>query len=414
MKGGKRRITYTDPVQPPPASPPPDHALAVASVEDGGDVVGEERRKNPEDSEIAEAALESFEEEEGEEEDFSEGEKEYEQPENVQIEEVEGGRMKLADGYYEIEAVRRKRVRKGKLQYLIKWRGWSEAANTWEPVENLLQCSDIIDAFEESLKGGKSKSTRKRKRRTGVTHVQAKKKPGQHHQQSPAAATYNVPSHVIRIADGPIPFPRLNDFTSINETKMNNENGAKTVSVTREEEEEDEEEEEEEKEQNELDLKLCELKGAMVTANEEAQPTSELKKADELGQAQSGRCTGAKRRKSGSVKRFKKDLALCSVDDAANGVAACEPVVPAASVQCPDFLGYSKHEDAKSMCTITQIVKPISYKASTANNVQDVLVAFEALRSDGTKVIVDNKFLKANNPLLLIEFYEKNLRYSPT
>lgn len=28
-------------------------------------------------------------------------------------------------------------------------RGWSEAANTWEPVENLLQCSDIIDAFEE-------------------------------------------------------------------------------------------------------------------------------------------------------------------------------------------------------------------------------------------------------------------------
>lgn len=28
-------------------------------------------------------------------------------------------------------------------------RGWSEAANTWEPVENLLQCSDILDAFEE-------------------------------------------------------------------------------------------------------------------------------------------------------------------------------------------------------------------------------------------------------------------------
>lgn len=31
----------------------------------------------------------------------------------------------------------------------LKRRGWSEAANTWEPVENLVQCSDIIDAFEE-------------------------------------------------------------------------------------------------------------------------------------------------------------------------------------------------------------------------------------------------------------------------
>lgn len=31
----------------------------------------------------------------------------------------------------------------------LKRRGWSEAANTWEPVENLVQCSDVIDAFEE-------------------------------------------------------------------------------------------------------------------------------------------------------------------------------------------------------------------------------------------------------------------------
>lgn len=31
----------------------------------------------------------------------------------------------------------------------LKRRGWSEAANTWEPVENLVQCSDFIDAFEE-------------------------------------------------------------------------------------------------------------------------------------------------------------------------------------------------------------------------------------------------------------------------
>lgn len=32
---------------------------------------------------------------------------------------------------------------------LLKRRGWPETANTWEPVENLFSCSDIIDSFED-------------------------------------------------------------------------------------------------------------------------------------------------------------------------------------------------------------------------------------------------------------------------
>ncbi|EPS68429.1 heterochromatin protein 1-like protein, partial [Genlisea aurea] len=73
-----------------------------------------------------------------------------------------------------------------------------------------------------------------------------------------------------------------------------------------------------------------------------------------------------------------------------------------------------KHEESRNLCSIIEIIKPISYKVSMTSNVQEVLVAFEALRSDGSKVTVDNKFLKANHPLLLIDFYEKNLRYCPT
>ncbi|CAI9764717.1 unnamed protein product [Fraxinus pennsylvanica] len=85
---------------------------------------------------------------------------------------------------------------KGKVQYLIKWRGRSEAENTREPLDNLLQCSDVIDAFEESLKAGKSQSTLKRKRRSGLTFTHTKKN---HQQQTPVAATYNVPSHSSQI-----------------------------------------------------------------------------------------------------------------------------------------------------------------------------------------------------------------------
>ncbi|KAK6120772.1 hypothetical protein DH2020_045488 [Rehmannia glutinosa] len=379
MKGGKKRNTNSDPVQ-PSAPPPPDPSTAMASVDHGGDVVVEDRPKTSEDSERYEAAQEAFEEEEGEEED-SEGEKEYEQPENVQIEEAEGAegeRTKLADGYYEIEAVRRKRVRKGKVQYLIKWRGWSEAANTWEPVENLLQCSDIIDAFEESLKGGKSRSTRKRKRKTGVTHVQTKKKQ-QHHQpqRSPAAATYNVPSHVIRIAEGPISFPRLNDLSCTNESGEDNVNGIINAETSRRVNENVARMREEEKEQSELNLKLCELKGAMVISTEDAERlalTSQegqltgdtlangLRKTDGVDPVQLGRCTGAKKRKSGSVKRFKK-------------------------IQRPALWMMQQME--------YRLVRHL-YLCPVLPQVP----SYSLFWADGTKVTVDNKFLKANNPLL--------------
>nr|GLL25327.1 chromo domain-containing protein LHP1 [Ipomoea trifida] len=57
----------------------------------------------------------------------------------------------LPDGFYLVEAVRKKRVRQGEPQYLIKWVGYPEKSNTWEPMENLASITDMIDDFEESL-----------------------------------------------------------------------------------------------------------------------------------------------------------------------------------------------------------------------------------------------------------------------
>lgn len=209
---------------------------------------------------------------------------------------------------------------------------------------------------------------------------------------------------MIRITEEPISFPRLNDLSCTNENGENNvsvtksvetskkvnENGVRMSSVMREED----------KEQNELDLKLCELKGLMVVSSEDTDRVAKtpqevqmtggdtlangLRKTDGADAVHLGRYTGAKKRKSGFVKRFKKDPESCSVDDASNGVLTCASLVPI-SIQQPEFLGNnttckSKYEDSKSMCTITEIVKPISYKASLSNNVQEVLVAFEATR----------------------------------
>ncbi|KAI3994957.1 hypothetical protein MKX01_038240 [Papaver californicum] len=73
---------------------------------------------------------------------------------------------KLDEGFYEIEDVRRKRVRKGHIEYLIKWRDWPERSNTWEPIENV---QEYAEEFEESLLLRKQKRKRKRKRNQNST-----------------------------------------------------------------------------------------------------------------------------------------------------------------------------------------------------------------------------------------------------
>ncbi|CAH2065878.1 unnamed protein product, partial [Iphiclides podalirius] len=52
---------------------------------------------------------------------------------------------------YVVEKVLDKRTVKGKIQYLLKWKGYKEEESTWEPVENL-DCEQLIKTFEESRK----------------------------------------------------------------------------------------------------------------------------------------------------------------------------------------------------------------------------------------------------------------------
>ena len=44
----------------------------------------------------------------------------------------------LGEEVYAVEAITKKRLRKGKPEYLIKWKGWSARDSTWEPEENIL------------------------------------------------------------------------------------------------------------------------------------------------------------------------------------------------------------------------------------------------------------------------------------
>lgn len=88
---------------------------------------------------------------------------------------------------YVVEAIREKRTTKtGVIEYKLKWKGYPETDNTWEPKDNL-DCPDLIEEFEENLKKkqavkrdskDKSKTTTKKTSATSSTSGAKRKRTG--------------------------------------------------------------------------------------------------------------------------------------------------------------------------------------------------------------------------------------------
>ncbi|KAJ1597948.1 hypothetical protein NDA14_000045 [Ustilago hordei] len=64
---------------------------------------------------------------------------------------------------FEVEALIDRRSHNGTTEYKVLWRGYSEEAASWEPVENL-NCPDLIQEYEVSEGGRVSRQSRERRR----------------------------------------------------------------------------------------------------------------------------------------------------------------------------------------------------------------------------------------------------------
>uniref|UniRef100_A0A803LKL0 Chromo domain-containing protein n=1 Tax=Chenopodium quinoa TaxID=63459 RepID=A0A803LKL0_CHEQI len=271
-------------------------------------------------------------------------------------------------------------------------RGWPESANTWEPIAHLQTCPDVVEAYEESLRSGSKKSSRKRRRKftqpkkkMQYTYGASKSKLtpvrislSNEHQRS-AALDNSVQAHSQ---------PGMVDIVVENDEAMRRPRAAKSV-----------------------DYKGSETVSPHVASNEKQntdqlygqsssgknmdvhfpQPmtvegdglTNSQSNANSVEVGESNLRRGAKRRKSGSVRRFPQDTSSLNIDYFANAaignISSCDRAEELMLANS-DAYRKKKFDSSRSSSVITRLIKPISFTASVTNNIQDVSVTFVAMR----------------------------------
>lgn len=59
-------------------------------------------------------------------------------------------KTRVLDEEFEVERIVGKRNEEGVTQYKVKWSGYSSDDCTWEPIEHLAGCQELIDAYNKS------------------------------------------------------------------------------------------------------------------------------------------------------------------------------------------------------------------------------------------------------------------------
>ncbi|KAG7491648.1 hypothetical protein MATL_G00005960 [Megalops atlanticus] len=99
----------------------------------------------------------------------------------------------VGERVFAAESIIKRRIRRGRMEYLVKWKGWSPKYSTWEPEENILD-SRLFAAFEERERERELFGPKKRgpKPKTFLLRAQAKAKAKTYEFRSEAARGIRV------------------------------------------------------------------------------------------------------------------------------------------------------------------------------------------------------------------------------
>ncbi|XP_010887623.2 chromobox protein homolog 8b [Esox lucius] len=108
----------------------------------------------------------------------------------------------VGERVFAAESIIKRRIRRGRMEYLVKWKGWSPKFSTWEPEENILD-SRLFVAFEERERERELFGPKKRgpKPKTFLLKAQAKAKAKSYEFRSEAVRgiriTYPTPEPIV-------------------------------------------------------------------------------------------------------------------------------------------------------------------------------------------------------------------------
>ncbi|XP_023139310.1 chromobox protein homolog 8b [Amphiprion ocellaris] len=108
----------------------------------------------------------------------------------------------VGERVFAAESIIKRRIRKGRIEYLVKWKGWSPKYSTWEPEENILD-SRLFAAFEQRERERELYGPKKRgpKPKTFLLKAQAKVKAKSYEFRNEAVRgmhiTYPTPEPVV-------------------------------------------------------------------------------------------------------------------------------------------------------------------------------------------------------------------------
>lgn len=145
----------------------------------------------------------------------------------------------VGDRIFAAEAILKRRVRKGRIEYLVKWKGWALKHSTWEPEENILD-DRLILGFEQKerereMHGPKKRGPKpknfvmKARAQKGETSTRASKPRQNTSRSSSATSTRATPSSSasprLSAASSPssssavAPSPKLNSLAATHKLK---------------------------------------------------------------------------------------------------------------------------------------------------------------------------------------------------